>query len=138
MDEPKTKETSFTYPRGILKGRGNFVPRKVVSNNIKTAKRKKKFNMLNQPEYKEKSNKKNVVPTIIPIIKSKKKKSGRRKTAKTKKYTLKLDNEKNEIKPVDSIELRPIISKSFDANGIKKFMDAITYDGVMEMTIKKE
>lgn len=142
----KTKDTSYTYPRGILKGTNNFVPRRVVSTNIKTAKRKKKFNMLTEEDYEKKSKQGNtIVSTITPIINSKKlnKKRRRRKTAKTKRYTLKLNettSNKNQKggTPAKDLNVTPILSKSFNADGIKKFMDAITYDGVMEMVIKKE
>jgi hypothetical protein len=132
---PKRKETSFTYPRGILRGHSNFVPRKKVSHNIKTFKKRKQFNMLPADQYNQNNAvaKDEIVCTVKPIIKTK---SGRKhsKTAKNKRYTLSLQEPKKHNKR----NFTPIITKSFDANEIQKLMDAITYDGVLEMRIQKE
>jgi hypothetical protein len=133
----KTKENSLTYPRGILQGGKNFVPRKKVLYNIRTAKKRKSFNMLSPEKYEEIQNQNQnqnqkggeVIATVKPIINRKK----RTKTVKNKKFVLDLEEQ-----PIRKRKFTPIMTKSFDANEIEKLMLAITYDGVMEMRIKKE
>jgi hypothetical protein len=129
----KTKETSFTYPRGILQGAKNFVPRKKVHHNIRTAKKRKHFNMLPADEYKPRKRGETgeVVSTVKPIIQKKGVK--RTKTLKSKKYTLNLQEPR-----IKKRKFTPIVTKNFDAGEIEKLMKAITYDGVLELRIKKE
>lgn len=104
------KNTNFTYPRGILRGGGNFVPRKTVIKN-RTRKRFRVFN--NEDEYKNilkspsKSNfpivpvNKNDKPSIksptINIVNLKKNKSSSPKTLKKKVYVFDVDSHRKSM-----------------------------------------
>jgi len=86
--EDKTNTTSFTYPRGILKGGKKFVPLRLVHKN-KTRKRKFKV-FKNEAEFKKTlkniSKKKKIATPTVKLIKLKNKKLHTSKTRK-RKYT---------------------------------------------------
>ena len=128
----KPADTSFTYPRGILKGKKHFIPRKNVIRNIKTAKKKRNINItINNDTFKEVKLKKEK-GTIKEIIKPKK---SQKTTAKRKTYQV---NVENIINPKIKGSFTPIKMNNFDEEKLSNFMKAVTYDGVLGIRVIKD